>query len=88
MIAVHDIGVFAALAFNNFDQYRGMTIELAGDELTLAEIVGGISRVTGLSPKALAPTTDVHTHQPGPGCDRPGRRRAAHPGPDLLSAAS
>lgn len=55
MIAVHDIGVFAALAFNNFDQYRGITIELAGDELTLAELVDGISRVTGISPKALAP---------------------------------
>jgi NAD(P)-dependent dehydrogenase (short-subunit alcohol dehydrogenase family) len=30
-------------------------IELAGDELTLAKLVDGISGVTGLSPKALAP---------------------------------
>src|SRR5512145_2351923 len=34
LIAVEDVGVFAALAFANPDQYIGKTIELAGDELT------------------------------------------------------
>lgn len=47
LIAATDIGVFAALAFGNPDEYLGTAIELAGDELTMPQIVTAISRVTG-----------------------------------------
>ncbi|MEW2512791.1 NmrA/HSCARG family protein [Streptomyces sp. NPDC046870] len=44
LIALEDIGAFAALAFGNPQQYLGKAIELAGDELTLDQIVAAISR--------------------------------------------
>ena len=37
MIAVDDIGAFAALAFGAPDEWLGRTIEIAGDELTMIE---------------------------------------------------
>jgi uncharacterized protein YbjT (DUF2867 family) len=43
MIAVRDIGIFAALAFANPAGYVGEALELAGDELTLPRM----ARVTG-----------------------------------------
>lgn len=43
MIAVRDIGIFAALAFADPASYVGEALELAGDELTLPQM----SRVTG-----------------------------------------
>ncbi|RSN70356.1 NmrA family NAD(P)-binding protein [Actinomadura sp. WAC 06369] len=39
LIAVTDIGAFAALAFADPDEYAGRALELAGDELTAAETV-------------------------------------------------
>lgn len=39
LIAGTDIGAFAALAFTEPAQYLGETLELAGDELTMTEIV-------------------------------------------------
>ena len=50
-IAVSDIGWFAAQAFLKPDEYRGMAIPLAGDQLTYKEIVGVIEKVTGKPPK-------------------------------------
>lgn len=48
VIAVDDIGAFAALAFADRDRFHGLTIELAGDELTptaaAAAITGATSR--------------------------------------------
>jgi uncharacterized protein YbjT (DUF2867 family) len=38
MVAVDDIGGFAALAFARPDEYRGQALELAGDELTMVEV--------------------------------------------------
>lgn len=38
MIAIQDIGAFAAIAFHRPEQYIGEAIELAGDEITLNEI--------------------------------------------------
>jgi uncharacterized protein YbjT (DUF2867 family) len=35
LISVHDIGLFAARAFENPDEYKGRAITLAGDDLTL-----------------------------------------------------
>jgi uncharacterized protein YbjT (DUF2867 family) len=47
MVAVDDIGAFAALAFARPERYVGETIELAGDELTEIQIVATLSRVIG-----------------------------------------
>jgi uncharacterized protein YbjT (DUF2867 family) len=47
LIAVSDIGAFAALAFANPEQYLGKAIELAGDELTRDQLVAAISEATG-----------------------------------------
>ena len=37
LVSVHDIGLFAAKAFQNPEEYRGRAISLAGDELTLPQ---------------------------------------------------
>ncbi|MGW4771783.1 NmrA/HSCARG family protein [Nocardia sp. NPDC004278] len=47
LIAARDIGAFAALAFENPDEYLGKALELAGDELTMPQVVGAITRATG-----------------------------------------
>jgi uncharacterized protein YbjT (DUF2867 family) len=47
MVAVEDIGVFAAMAFENPDEWVGREVDLAGDELTMPEIADTFSRVIG-----------------------------------------
>jgi uncharacterized protein YbjT (DUF2867 family) len=47
MVAVEDIGVFAAMGFENPDQWIGREVDLAGDELTMPEIADTFSRVIG-----------------------------------------
>ncbi|GAA4219945.1 uncharacterized protein YbjT (DUF2867 family) [Streptosporangium album] len=47
LIAAHDIGAFAALAFTHPAEYVGQAIEIAGDELTPAETVALIGRTLG-----------------------------------------
>jgi uncharacterized protein YbjT (DUF2867 family) len=47
MIDADDIGVFAALAFENPDEWVGREVDLAGDELTMPEIADTFSRVVG-----------------------------------------
>lgn len=47
MIAVRDIGIFARLAWEDPDRYIGSALELAGDELTIPDIIATIKRVTG-----------------------------------------
>lgn len=54
-IAVEDIGVFAALAFANRDEFLGKTIELAGDALTESQIADTFTKVIGGSVKLAAP---------------------------------
>ncbi|HEY3505354.1 MAG TPA: NmrA/HSCARG family protein [Actinocatenispora sp.] len=39
LIAADDIGAFAALAFTRPDDYRGLALEIAGDELTRDQLV-------------------------------------------------
>lgn len=56
IIAVEDIGVFAALAFTKRADYLGKTIELAGDELTEPQLVEVFSKVIG-RPVVLTPST-------------------------------
>ncbi len=47
LIASDDIGAFAALAFEQPEQYLGQTIEIAGDAPTPPQIAAAISRATG-----------------------------------------
>ena len=55
-IAVEDVGVFAALAFENPKEYLGKTIELAGDELTESQIAETFTKVIGRPVKLVPPT--------------------------------
>jgi uncharacterized protein YbjT (DUF2867 family) len=43
LVAVRDIGTFAAIAFAAPDRYVGKTFELAGDELTVPEIAAAVT---------------------------------------------
>ncbi|MGI8911475.1 MAG: NmrA/HSCARG family protein [Rubrobacteraceae bacterium] len=47
MVAVEDIGAFAALAFENPEEWIGREVDLAGDEMTMTTIAGTFSHVTG-----------------------------------------
>jgi uncharacterized protein YbjT (DUF2867 family) len=64
MIAVEDIGKFAVLAFDNPSKYINQGVELAGDELTEAQIVEVMSKVLGrpidlIPPMGFQPTEDM-----------------------------
>ena len=47
LVAVSDIGFFGARAFLNPEQYKGRGISLAGDELTIGQLVAMFKRKTG-----------------------------------------
>ena len=47
IVAVDDIGAFAAIAFERPDEFIGKAIELAGDDLTEDEMAAAFGRVTG-----------------------------------------
>jgi len=47
MIDAEDIGVFAAMAFEDPETWIGREVDIAGDELTMPEIAGTFSRVIG-----------------------------------------
>jgi uncharacterized protein YbjT (DUF2867 family) len=47
MIAVEDIGFFAALAFARPQEFIGKAVELAGDALTMPQVAETMTRVTG-----------------------------------------
>jgi uncharacterized protein YbjT (DUF2867 family) len=47
-IAASDIGFFVAEAFDRPEEWFGQTLEIAGDELTIAELVETLSRVADL----------------------------------------
>jgi len=47
LIAAHDIGAFAALAFDHPESYLGKELEIAGDEPTWTQIAAVVSRVFG-----------------------------------------
>jgi uncharacterized protein YbjT (DUF2867 family) len=56
VVAVTDIGAFAALAFADPERFVGRKLELAGDEVTLEQLVEAISRTIG-RPINLDPLT-------------------------------
>lgn len=53
-IAVSDIGYFVGEAFDNPEEWLGRTLEIAGDQLTIAEFVDSLSNAAGV---------DVHYQQ-------------------------
>lgn len=55
IVATQDIGAFAALVFADPQAYLGKTIELAGDELTEAQIADVFAKVIGRPVKATGP---------------------------------
>jgi uncharacterized protein YbjT (DUF2867 family) len=55
VVAVDDIGGFVALAFDRPLEFLGKTIELAGDELTEAQIAATFAQVTGRPVKLAGP---------------------------------
>jgi uncharacterized protein YbjT (DUF2867 family) len=65
IVAVDDIGAFVALAFAHPQDFIGKTIELAGDELTEAQIASTFSRVIG-RPVQLAGRQVAEGHQSTP----------------------
>ena len=46
-VNVEDLGAFAAIAFENPDEWLGREVDLAGDELTMPQTAEMFSRVTG-----------------------------------------
>ena len=51
LVAVQDIGTFAAAAFLRPDEFIDQAIDLAGDELTMPEVAGHLSRAMGRTVK-------------------------------------
>lgn len=51
MIAVDDIGAFAAIIFDNPTKYAGKEIEIAGDELSMPDAAGVYQKITGKETK-------------------------------------
>jgi uncharacterized protein YbjT (DUF2867 family) len=47
MVDANDIGVFAAMAFENPGEWIGREVDLAGDEMTMPQIADTFSRVIG-----------------------------------------
>lgn len=46
-VATHDIGVFAAKAFDSPEEWKGRAVGLAGDELDMTELDRSFARATG-----------------------------------------
>lgn len=95
MIAVADIGAFAALVFDNPQEYIGQRLEIAGAELTESQMVQIMSDVTGrevtLAPPAGAALNEDMTkmyawfNEAGYEADIPALRNQY---PDLLNLES
>ena len=47
MIAVDDIGAFVALAFERSGYWQGRSLDIAGDEVSMADLAASLSRVGG-----------------------------------------
>jgi uncharacterized protein YbjT (DUF2867 family) len=66
MIAVDDIGECVGAAFEQPDKYRGRTIELAGDELSMMELAQAFSRIAGKDVHYMQIPWDQFKQQAGP----------------------
>jgi uncharacterized protein YbjT (DUF2867 family) len=66
MIAVDDIGGFAALAFEKPRHWDGRAVELAGDELSMTELAQAFTRMTGRDVRYEQTPWDEFEKQAGP----------------------
>ena len=65
MIAVDDIGAFAAMAFSAPESFQDAELELAGDELTLPQAAEDLSRILGRTVDFISvPLEDVRKASP------------------------
>jgi uncharacterized protein YbjT (DUF2867 family) len=63
MIAVRDIGIFAALAFEGHDSVAGRAIEIGGDAPTMAEVARAFGEATGRPVRYVRqPMAEVEAH--------------------------
>jgi len=65
MVAVDDIGVCVSTAFEHPGNYRGRTIELAGDELSMTELAQAFSQSTGKDVRYMQVPWDQFKQQAG-----------------------
>jgi uncharacterized protein YbjT (DUF2867 family) len=65
MIAVDDIGAFAALAFEHPGEWKNRTFSLAGDELSMQQIADAFSRVTAQDVKYVQVSWDQFEKEMG-----------------------
>ena len=65
MIAVDDIGVFVAQAFEHSGHWNGKTYDLAGDELSMQEIAQALGRTVGREVKYVQLPWDEFERQAG-----------------------
>ena len=70
LIAVDDIGEFVALAFQRPGHWKGRTIEVAGDELSMAEVAQGFSRMAGREVRYQQVPWDQFEQSAGPDLTR------------------
>jgi uncharacterized protein YbjT (DUF2867 family) len=66
MVAVDDIGAFVARAFEHPGHWHGRSVELAGDELSMTEIVSAFSRMAGREVRYQQVPWDRFEQQAGP----------------------
>jgi uncharacterized protein YbjT (DUF2867 family) len=65
LIAINDIGAFAALAFADSGRYLGQAIEIAGDRLTAPQIADALSAAAGRPiPHTQIPLETLREHAP------------------------
>jgi uncharacterized protein YbjT (DUF2867 family) len=65
LIAIDDIGAFAALAFAKPDEYLGRAMEITGDKLTTPQIAGALSAAAGRPvPHTQIPLKVLGEHSP------------------------
>jgi uncharacterized protein YbjT (DUF2867 family) len=66
MVAVDDIGAFAALAFERAKHWDARAVELAGDELSMSELTQAFTRMSGRDVRYVQTPWDEFEKQTGP----------------------
>ena len=76
LIAIDDIGAFAALAFAQPDAYVGRAMEITDDKLTTPRIAGALSMAAGRPvPHTQIPLKVLWEHTPAAAKVSPGRTK-------------
>jgi uncharacterized protein YbjT (DUF2867 family) len=66
MIAVDDIGAFAAIAFEHSQKWMGRVLELAGDEMSMKDLAALFSRTLGREVRYTQAPWDEFERSAGP----------------------